>query len=50
MAFNIERIKSYILEKCEEQLDYYDIVDENSKTVDYEAIADFVIGLFTKQK
>lgn len=49
MAIDVERIKSYILEKCEAQLNYYDIVDENSKTVDYEAIADFVIGLFARK-
>jgi hypothetical protein len=50
MKTNIERIKGYIIEKCEAQLNYYDIVDENSETVDYEAIADFVIGLFVKNK
>ena len=45
---NIDKMKKYIIEQCENKLNYYDIVDEKSELVDYEAIADFVIGLFIK--
>lgn len=43
---NIEQIKNYIVEQCEYELSYYDIVDEDDKTVNYDGIADFVIDLF----
>ena len=41
-------MKKYIVEQCEKKINYHDIVDERSELVDYEAIADFVIGLFIK--
>lgn len=46
---NIDKIKKYIIEQCENQLEYEDIVNERTEEVDYEAIADFVIGLFIKK-
>ena len=38
----MEALKKYLVEACEYKLDYYDLVDEGSETIDYGGIIDFV--------
>lgn len=36
-------VKEQMIDMCERKLDYYDIVDERSETVDYGKIIDFLV-------
>ncbi len=38
-----EEIKESLVEQCEEELDYYDIVNERKEEIDFNLIVEFIL-------